>query len=117
MSLKIHGTAHSVTNRVKEWCVNNNIINKQQNGFRSEKSTNDNLFKLSQSLKQNINKKFVTSVIFFEVEKAFDQVQRNSLLRKIKNLGKDKKFLRWINSFLNERTMLIKTENTRRESF
>lgn len=117
MSLKIHGIAHSVTNRVKEWCVNNNIINKQQNGFRSEKGTNDNLFKLSQSLKQNINKKFVTSVIFFEVEKAFDQVQRNSLLRKIKNLGKDKKFLRWINSFLNERTMLIKTENTRRESF
>ena len=113
MSLKIHGITHSVTNRVKEWCVNNNIINKQQNGFRSERSTNDNLFKPTQSLKQNINKKFVTSVVFFEVEKAFDQVWRNGLLQKIKNLGKDKNFLRWINSFLNERTMLIKTENTR----
>ena len=43
----------NITNRVKDWCNKNNIINKQQNGFRTKRSTNDNPFKLTQSLKQN----------------------------------------------------------------
>ena len=30
-----------ITNRVKDWCNENDIINKQQNGFRSKRSTND----------------------------------------------------------------------------
>ena len=38
-----------ITNRVNDCCNNNNIINKQQNGFRSKRSTKDNLFKLTQS--------------------------------------------------------------------
>ena len=40
-----------ITNRVKDWCNENDIINKQQNGFRSKRNTNDSLFKLTQSLK------------------------------------------------------------------
>ena len=63
-----------ITNMVKEWCKNNNIINKQQNGFRRKRSKSSNLFKLTQLLKQNTGKKFVTSVVFFYVEKGFDQV-------------------------------------------
>ena len=31
-----------ITNRVKDWCNENDIINKQQNGFRSKRNTNDN---------------------------------------------------------------------------
>ena len=63
-----------ITNRVKDWCNENNIINKQQNSFRSKRNTNDNLFKLTQSLRQSINKGFVTSAVFLDVEKVFDQV-------------------------------------------
>ena len=54
-----------ITNRVKDWCNENDIINKQQNGFRSKRNTNDNLFKLTQSLKQNIKNGFVTHQPFF----------------------------------------------------
>ena len=78
----------NITNRVKDWCNKNNIINKQQNGFRSKRSTNDNLFKLTQSLKQNTSKGFVTSAVFLDVEKAFDQVRHVVLLHKMKNIGK-----------------------------
>ena len=62
----------TITNRVKDWCNKNNIINQQQNGFRSKISTNDNQLKLTQSLKQNTIKRFVTSAVFLDVEKAFD---------------------------------------------
>ena len=40
-----------ITNRVKDWCNENDIVNKKQSGFRSKRNTNDNLFKLTQSLK------------------------------------------------------------------
>ena len=46
----------NIRNRVKDSYSNNNIKNKQQNGFRSKRSTDDNLFQLTQPLKQNINK-------------------------------------------------------------
>ena len=45
-----------ITNKVKDWCNENDIINKQQNGFKSKRNTNDDFFKLTQSLKQNIEK-------------------------------------------------------------
>ena len=40
-------TEKIITNRVKDWCNENIIINKQQNGFRSKRNINDNLFKLT----------------------------------------------------------------------
>ena len=83
-----------VTNRVKDWCNNNNIINKQQNGFRSNRSTSSNLFTLTQLLKQKINKKFLTLAIFLDVEEAFDQVLHTGLLPKMKNLSIDQNLLR-----------------------
>ena len=95
-----------ITNRVKDWCNKNNIIHKQQNGFRSKRNANDNLFKLTRSLKQNINKGFVTSAIFLDVEKAFDQFWHVDVLHKIKKFGMDQNLLRWINSFLCE-TLII----------
>ena len=41
-----------ITNRVKDWCNENDMINKQQNGFRSKRSTNDK----SDLLKSKISK-------------------------------------------------------------
>ena len=100
-----------IANRVY-WCNNNAIINKQQNGFRSKRRANENLFKSTQSLKQNIIKMFITSVVFLDVEKAFNQVWHAGLLHKIKHFGMDQNLLRWINSFLCERSISIKFEGT-----
>ena len=106
-----------ITNRVKDWCNKNDIINKQQNGFRSKRNTNGNLFKLTQSLKQNIKKGFVTSAIFLDVEKAFDQVRHTGLLHKIKKFDMDHSLLRWIKSFLSERSISKKIENIKSDFF
>ena len=106
----------TITNRVKDWCNKNNIINQQQNGFRSKISTNDNQFKLTQSLKQNTIKRFVTSAVFLDVEKAFNQVWHADLLHKI-NFGIDQNLLRWINSFLCERSISIKIEGIKSDIF
>ena len=106
-----------ITNRIKDRCNENNIINKQENGFRSKRNTNDNLFKLTQSLKQNINNGFVTSAVFLDVEKAFDQVWHAGLLHKMKKFGIDQNLLRWINSFLCERSISIKIKDIKSDFF
>ena len=106
-----------ITNRVKDWCNENDIINKQPNGFRSKRNTNDNLFKLTQTLKQNIKKGFVTSAVFLDVEKAFDQVWHTGLLHKMKKFGIDHSLLRWIKSFLSERSISVKIENIKSDLF
>ena len=97
-----------ITNRVKDWCNQNDIINKQQNGFKSKTNTNDNLLKLTRSLKQNIKTGFVTSAVFLDVENAFVQVWHTILLHKMKKFGIDQSLLRWIKSFLSERSISAK---------
>ena len=106
-----------ITNRVKYWCIENDIINKQQNGFTSKRNTNDNLFKLTQSLKQNIKKGFVTSAVFLDVEKAFDQVCHTGVLHKMKKFGIDHSRLRWMKSFLRERSISVKIKNIKSHFF
>ena len=66
-----------VTKKVKDWCNSNIIINKKQSGFRSNRSMNE---KITQLLKQSINKVLVTSALFLVIEKEFDQVWHTGLL-------------------------------------
>ena len=61
-----------LTSRIKKWAENNSIFNLQQNCFRKNRSTNDNLFKITHSIRQNFNKSMISTVVFFDVKKAFD---------------------------------------------
>ena len=46
----------------------------------------------------------VTGVIFLDLKKAFDTVNHELLIRKLKNLGVSGKSLAWFNSYLIGRT-------------
>ena len=50
------------------------FINKYQSGFRQAKSTDDHLFKLSQSVMESFNRREHVVAAFLDVEKAFDNV-------------------------------------------
>ena len=76
-----------------------------------------NLLKLTQLLKQNISKGLVTSAIFLNVEKAFYQVWHASLLHKKKKFEMDQNLLRWIYSFLSERSISIKIKDIKSDFF
>ena len=58
-------------------------INKYQSGFRQAKSTNDHLFRLSQSVMESFNRREHAVAAFLDVEKAFDNVWHNGLRYKI----------------------------------
>ena len=59
------------------------FISKHQSGFRRDKSTDDHLFRLSQSIMESFNRGEHVVAAFLDVEKAFDNAWHNGLRYKI----------------------------------
>ena len=76
------------------------FINKRQSGFRRAKSTDDHLFRLSQSIIERFNRGEHVVAAFLDVEKAFDNVWHNGLRFKIFHLDFPTKMTRWLSDFL-----------------
>ena len=76
------------------------FINKHQSGFRKAKSTDDHLFRLSQSIMKSFHRGEHVVAAFLDVEKAFDNVWHNGLRYKIFQLGLPTKMTRWLSDFL-----------------
>ena len=76
------------------------FINKHQSGFRRAKSTDNHLFRLSQSIMESFNRGEHVVAAILDVEKAFDNVWRNGLRYKIFQLDLPTKMTRWLSDFL-----------------
>ena len=75
------------------------FINKHQSGFRRAKSTDDHLFRLSQSIMESFNRGEHVVAAFLDVKKAFD-VWHEGLRYKIFQLGLPTKMTHWLSDFL-----------------
>ena len=76
------------------------FINKYQSGFKQNKSTDDHLFRLSQSIMESFNRGEHVVAAFLDVEKAFDNVWHSGFWYKIFMLGLPTKMTRWLSDFL-----------------
>ena len=76
------------------------FIKKDQSGFRKAKSTNDHLFRLSQSIVESFNRGEHVVAAFLDVEKAFDNVWHNGLRYKKFMLELPTKMTCWLSDFL-----------------
>ena len=68
-------------------------------------------------VKTKHQQRVVTSAVFLDVEKAFDQVWHASLLHKMKNFVMDQNLLRWINNFWCERSISINIKDIKSSVF
>ena len=92
-----------------EW-EDNGFFSKYQSGFRKSKSTNDHLFRLSQTIMESFNRGEHIIVAFLHVEKTFNNVWHNGLKYKINQLGLPTKLCRWLSDFLVGRVIQVKIE-------
>ena len=76
------------------------FINKHQSGFRKAKSTDEHLFRLSQSIMESFNRGEHVVAAFLDIKKAFDNVWHNGLRFKIFQLDLPTKMTRWLSDFL-----------------
>ena len=69
--------------RLRKHLEDNGFFSKYQSGFRKSKSTNDHLFRLSQTITESFNRGGGEHVLaaFPDVEKAFDNVWHNGLMQ------------------------------------
>ena len=97
-----------VLSRLQQFLKNNNLIIKNQSGFRKSRQTRDNLFHLIQKSQESFNKEEKSLAIFFDVAAAFDKVWHQGLLFKLYSLGIPPYLIDIIKAFLDERTFVVK---------
>ena len=89
-----------IEQRLRSHLENIGFLSKHQSGFRRVKSTDDHLFRLSQSIMESFNRGEHVVAAYFDVEKAFDNVWHNGLRYKIFQLDLPTKMTRWFSDFL-----------------
>ena len=89
-----------IEQRLRSYLEDIGFINKYQSGSRQAKSTDDHLFRHSQSVMESFNRREHVVAAFLDVEKAFDNVWHNGLRYKIFMLDLNTKITRWLSDFL-----------------
>lgn len=103
--------------RLEQYLSDNNILAIQQNGFQKKKSTALAIFQgLTEILDGLENGNFVSG-IFCDLSKAFDCVDHNHLLYKMRNYGIHGVENDWFKSYLSNRMQCVQIEDTRSEYF
>lgn len=101
-----------LTDRLQSYTENFNLLPPFQFGFRKSRSTTDALVKLQTDVSQAINTAHCTLAVFLDIEKAFDKVWHSGLIQKLLNMRLPVHFIHLIASFLSNRTIKIKIQNS-----
>jgi hypothetical protein len=86
----------------------NNIISPHQHGFLSGRSTQTQLLECVNSWSKSLDRGSYVDVLYIDISKAFDTISHAILFHKMHMYGIGGKFLRWVKSFLAERTQKVK---------
>ena len=90
----------------------NNLISPVQSGFRSERSTNDNLVRLETFIRDAFVKKEHVVAVFFDLEKAYDTTWKYGILRDLQEFGVKGRLASFVESFLANRSIQVRVEST-----
>ncbi len=82
------------------YLVNNNLLYELQFAFREDHSTESALIKLTDHKLSNTDQDNVTGVLFIDFKKAFDIVDHQIMLKKIKLYRDSESTLQWFKSYL-----------------
>ena len=88
-----------------------------QFGFKRNRSTLDPLFRLSNQIQQGFSNKCQTIGVFFDMEKAYDSTWRFGIIKELHKKGLRGNMMRFINSFLSERSIKVRVGNSISSAF
>ncbi|KAJ3646959.1 hypothetical protein Zmor_024514 [Zophobas morio] len=97
-----------IYDRVIKFFVDYQLIPFQQHGFLPGKSIQSNLLCCLSDWTKEIDAGNSIDVVYLDFSKAFDRVPKRRLLHKLQHLGLGGNLLKWIGSFLSERTFRVK---------
>lgn len=100
-----------IPNRLKTY-VDNKLI-REQGSFKPGRPCTGQILGLTQHIENGYEEKKITEVVFIDLTSAYDTVNHNLLLSKIKALTKDSKLTRTINTLLRNRRYCVEFEGKR----
>ena len=100
-----------VNRRLYWWLESSNLLTDIQAGYRAANRTEDQLFRLVQSIQDGFQEGHSTTAVFVDFQQAYDRVWRKGLLLKMQRLGIKGKMYSWIKDFLQERTIQTRVDN------
>lgn len=84
-----------------------NLLTENQYGFRKGRSTSDAIFAMLSEIFHKVDVLEEVLCIFYDLSKAFDLLNHNTLLEKMHNMGISGIPLRWVKSYLENRKMIV----------
>ena len=102
-----------VYNQLISYLDKNKILSDSQFGFRKRHSTSTSLLNATNNWLLNIDKGLINGVLFLDLRKAFDTVDHNILINKLKMYGIKNSALNWFISYLDKRYQTCKVNNVK----
>ena len=96
-----------IWNAVLAYMDESKLFNKSQHGFRAGRSCSSRLLDHFSSIPENLENGANVDVIYLDFAKAFDKVDIDIALEKLKSNGISGKMLSFFEAFLKARTQLV----------
>ena len=96
-----------VHSRLTSFLNDNNILFNKQFGFRSKHSTTHILISLTEQIREALDKGKFSCGVFIDLQKAFDTVDHEILLQKLKHYGIRGTANNWFRSYLSNRKQFV----------
>ena len=100
-----------VNRQIVEFFNQNSLFSKFQFGFRKKHSTQDTNNLLLDHIYNKLNDKSNILVTFLDLKKAFDSVNLDILISKLKFYGLDENSLKWFSSYLKNRSLCVRIKD------
>lgn len=96
-----------ILKRLRTHISTHSLLTNEQFGFRPGHSTNHQLVRVCNHIKEALNKKHSTGMVTFDVEKAFDSVWHKGLIHKLFVLKFPLYLIKIIKSYLHKRSFYV----------
>ena len=100
-----------VSNRLNKYLETNNILNKNQAGFRNKRQALEMIAKLEMEVREAQNTKQEVISAFIDISKAFDQCSREIVLKHLKEAKVTGQMYNYVQNFLKDRVFKVKVGN------
>ena len=105
-----------VLNQLTDYLVRHKRISKHQSGNKKFHSTETlNIF-ITDAILESMDNKHLMAPLLLDLSKAFDSIENNILLQKLRSIGVSKTTLEWFKSYLSDRRQFVRLAHQRSES-